>query len=110
MIRIVILRLQRMVQPELDRTLRLLIKANTQLDHALRENTALKERNSSLSVQVNRLEADNKDLHHQIELLRQANELQGVVIARMERHQKELMDKADNLFARVVQLEARIEP
>jgi hypothetical protein len=58
---------------------------------------------------VTRLEADNLSLHHQLDLLKKANELQGQTIDRMERHQKQLMDKYEHMFARVVQLEARLD-
>lgn len=107
-----VLRLKRWAQPELDRTMALLKKANDQLDRTLRENTALKNRNEELHVQVNKLQADNRDLHHELDLLKKANELQGDTIARMERYQKKLQDKYEHMFARVVQLEARlgIEP
>ena len=101
-------RIKRWVQPELDRTHALLKQANTQLDHALRENMSLKNRNEELNVQVHRLEADNRDLHHQLDLLRAANKLQAEAIDRMERHQRELQDKYDNMVARVMQLEAKL--
>ncbi len=108
----IVIRLKRWVQPELDRTVSLLRKANEQLDRTLRENTDLRNRNEALNVKVNGLVADNRDLHQQIALLKNTNELQGETIARMERYQKELQEKYEHMFARVVQLEARlnIEP
>lgn len=104
----ILIRLKRWVQPELDRTVALLRKANEQLDRTLAENTQLKNRNDALRVKVNKLEADNRDLHQQLSLLKQAKELQGETIARMERHQKELQEKYEHMFARVVQLETRL--
>lgn len=109
MTRIVILRLKRWAQPELDRTLGLLRQANAQLDRTLRENTTLRNRNEELNVQVNRLQADNKELHHQIDLLKQARDMQAQTIERMERSYRELREKHDYLYGRVVQLEARLD-
>lgn len=101
----IVIRVKRWVQPELDRTRGLLKKANDQLDHALRDNTELRNRNEALKVQVNRLESDNRDLKQQLALLQKANELQAETIARMERRQKDLMDRVEHLVARVVRLE-----
>lgn len=103
----IVIRVKRWVQPELDRTRGLLKKANDQLDHALRDNTELRNRNEALKVQVNRLESDNRDLKEKLGLLQKANELQAETIAKMERRQKELMDKVDHLVGRVITLEAR---
>ena len=102
-----LLRLKRWVQPELDRTLSLLRQANDQLGRTLKENTQLRMMNDELRSHVTRLEADNLTLHHQLDLLKKANELQGQTIDRMERHQRELIEKCDQLLVRVIQLEAR---
>ena len=101
------LRVKRWIQPELDRAVALLRKANAQLERTLEENTQLKNRNEQLHVQVNRLMADTKELHHQLEMLRQANTMQGETIAKMEKYQKELMDKYEHMLTRVIMLEAR---
>jgi DNA anti-recombination protein RmuC len=105
MYRLITLRVQRWVQPELDRTVRLLKRANVMLDEALVQNTALKNRNEELSVQGHRLQADNRELHQQLELLKQANEMQARTIERMEKYQQELHTKVENLIARVIRLE-----
>ncbi len=100
-------RLKRWVQPELDRTLVLLRQANRQLDHALTENIQLKAQNDLLTEQVDRLTVDNRELHRQMALLKQANDMQKVTIERMERYQLELQNRLEHLIARVVQLEVR---
>lgn len=101
----IVIQVKRWVQPELDRTRDLLKKANRQLDHALRDNTELRNRNEQLKVQVNRLESDNKDLKHNLALLKQANDMQAETIHRMEKRQKELMDRVYDLVGRVIVLE-----
>lgn len=105
--------MKRWAEPELARTTRLLRTANTQLDSALKENMVLKNRNEELRVHINRLEADNRDLHAQLGRLQAANQLQGEVIARMEQNQKELLARLGqaeveirNLKDRVIQLDA----
>jgi predicted nuclease with TOPRIM domain len=97
--------IKRWVQPELDRTRDLLKKANGQLERVLKDNVGLQNRNEELNVQVNRLKADNQELHRQVELLKQANEMQSNTIDRMEKRQKELMERVESLIARVVNLE-----
>lgn len=103
-----ITRLKRWAQPELDRTLVLLRQANRQLDHALTENIQLKAQNERLTEQVQRLTIDNQELHRQMALLKQANDMQKATIERMERYQLELQNRLEHLIARVVQLELRL--
>ena len=105
----ILVRLKRWAQPELDRTLVLLKKANEQLERTLHENTILVNRNEELQVKVHRLESDSRDLHHQLDLLRKANELQGTIIDKLERHQRELTDKYEYMLGRVLQLEAKLD-
>lgn len=100
--------LKRWAEPELNSMRRLLKRAERQLDHALQENSVLKNRNEELNVAVNRLRADNGDLQRQLGLLKQANEMQAETIARMERHQRELQERMEHLLARVVRLEAEL--
>ena len=97
--------IKRWVQPELDRTRSLLKMANIQLERVLADNMGLTNRNEELNVQVNGLKADNQDLHRQIQLLKQANEMQSNTIDRMEKRQRELMDKVEHLIGRVICLE-----
>lgn len=100
--------LVRWAEPELNSIRRLLKKAEHQLDHAMQENTMLKNRNEELNVAVNQLRQDNSDLQRQLELLKQANEMQGQTIDRMERHQREMQERMEHLLARVVRLEAEL--
>lgn len=83
-------------------------EARQTIDQLSAKNTELQNRNSALQVDLHRLEADNRDLHQQLKLLQQANALQGESIARMEKYQRELQDKYDNMTARVMQLEAKL--
>lgn len=85
-------------------------EARATIDELKRNNTDLLNRNEKLNVQVNKLIADNQDLHRQVDLLKQSKELQGESIARMEKYQRELQEKYDNMVARVMHLEAKIGP
>lgn len=85
-------------------------EARTTIDELKQTNTKLLNRNSELSVLVHRLEADNRELHQQLALLKQAKEMQAASLDRMEKYQRDLQDKYDNMVARVMQLEAKIGP
>lgn len=82
--------------------------ARATIDKLKETNTRLQNHNGELSVQVHRLQADNRDLHQQLQLLQQAKEIQAQTLERMERYQRELQDKHDNMVARVMHLEAKL--
>ncbi|MBL8000408.1 MAG: hypothetical protein JNL05_00485 [Flavobacteriales bacterium] len=103
---ILLLWLKQWAEPELRRSNRLLKQANDQLDHALRENTTLKNRNEELKRHVERLEIDNRELHNAMDRLREANRLQSETIDRMDKFQRELAGRIEYLVGRVVQLDA----
>jgi hypothetical protein len=94
------------VEPELKRTTRLLRMANTQLDHALRENIRLADLSAKQAQDIVTLQSDNRELKAHIQRIEAGNTHQLDLIGRMERRLKEMEQKYEYMIGRVMQLQA----
>jgi predicted nuclease with TOPRIM domain len=67
----------------------------------------LKQRLELLDIELAEEQKSNRELSARIDVLEATKNAQAQTIDRMERYQRELMEKYEHMFARVVQLEAR---
>ncbi|HRH68786.1 MAG TPA: hypothetical protein PLB89_04695 [Flavobacteriales bacterium] len=77
------------VQPELDRTRQLLRQANKQLDHALRENRALKVEKDELEQQIKDMIKSGESMSATIQRLEERDRERLEIMERMEQQQSE---------------------
>ena len=69
--------------------------------------SSLKRSLEEQSIHLAEAQADNQELRQRLAVVEKANEVQNNMLDRMERYQKELQGKCDDLYVRLVKLEAR---
>lgn len=98
--------LKRWAEPELRKTERLLKVANVQLEHALDENSQLRQEKKELAAELAQLKRDNGALHGELAAVKEAGADMKAVMVRMEARQKELEEKNDRFLTRIIHLES----
>lgn len=106
--RIVILRVKRWVQPELDRTMNLLKDVRQQLEKTSHENRRLNRENATLRQQVTSLESDVQELRKALRREEEKTATMQDMLARMEQQQQQQMRELNKATAIIESLSDRI--